>query len=341
MRVFILLLLLIGLSALGFTRYRERLAERFPWLPGMKGTPVAAPAPVPPQPQPLPPPPDSPVPAAPPAQVASFLEEARKNWQDPDQAETLLRQAYRQSDPNSRPALEAAELMVKLLSEQPYRKRSELTWRLRLPLSPEDEQAIQAEIEQLNAKFFSPAATPEDATVYEVQSGDHLGKIAKQFGVTHDGIRLLNGIPPEKDVIVPGQRLKIPKGKISIRVDKGNRTLVLYLDEKLLKRYPVGIGKDDRTPVGSFSVKDRVPQPPWYRELGKPPILPGDPRNILGSHWLGLKVPIELGSGYGIHGTTDESSIGQETSNGCVRMRNRDVAEVFALAPVGTPVEIR
>ena len=44
--------------------------------------------------------------------------------------------------------------------------------------------------------------------------------------------------------------------------------------------------------------------------------------------------------GYGIHGTWDESTIGRQSSAGCVRMRNADVAEIFMLLPRGTPVTI-
>ncbi len=41
-----------------------------------------------------------------------------------------------------------------------------------------------------------------------------------------------------------------------------------------------------------------------------------------------------------IHGTGDEGHVGQPVSHGCIRMRNRDVVELFDLVPVRTPVEI-
>ncbi|MDD2987629.1 MAG: L,D-transpeptidase [Zoogloea sp.] len=41
-----------------------------------------------------------------------------------------------------------------------------------------------------------------------------------------------------------------------------------------------------------------------------------------------------------IHGTPDTEPMGVPLSIGCVRMRNRDVAELFDLVPVGTVVEI-
>lgn len=55
---------------------------------------------------------------------------------------------------------------------------------------------------------------------------------------------------------------------------------------------------------------------------------------ILGTHKL------ELGDGYLIHGTNQETSIGDAVSHGCVRMYNADVAQLFEQVPVGTPVYI-
>lgn len=42
-----------------------------------------------------------------------------------------------------------------------------------------------------------------------------------------------------------------------------------------------------------------------------------------------------------IHGTPDSEPMGVPLSIGCVRMRNRDVVELFELVPAGTAVDIR
>jgi lipoprotein-anchoring transpeptidase ErfK/SrfK len=55
---------------------------------------------------------------------------------------------------------------------------------------------------------------------------------------------------------------------------------------------------------------------------------------VLGTHKL------ELGNGYLLHGTNEEGSIGEAVSHGCVRMYNEDVAQLYALVPLGTPVYI-
>jgi lipoprotein-anchoring transpeptidase ErfK/SrfK len=41
-----------------------------------------------------------------------------------------------------------------------------------------------------------------------------------------------------------------------------------------------------------------------------------------------------------IHGTPDDQPMGIARSHGCIRMRNRDVIELFDLVPPGTPVDI-
>lgn len=41
-----------------------------------------------------------------------------------------------------------------------------------------------------------------------------------------------------------------------------------------------------------------------------------------------------------IHGTPDGTELGQPGSIGCIRMRNRDILELFDLVPAGTTVEI-
>jgi L,D-transpeptidase catalytic domain len=49
---------------------------------------------------------------------------------------------------------------------------------------------------------------------------------------------------------------------------------------------------------------------------------------------------LELGDGYGIHGTDHPESIGQSVSHGCVRMRNEDIERLYPMIAVGTPVYI-
>jgi len=55
---------------------------------------------------------------------------------------------------------------------------------------------------------------------------------------------------------------------------------------------------------------------------------------VLGTHRL------NLGDGYAIHGTNQPQTVGRAVSHGCVRLRNEDIAKLYAMVPVGTPVYI-
>lgn len=111
------------------------------------------------------------------------------------------------------------------------------------------------------------------------------------------------------------------------------RTLSLYAGESLVRRYPVAVGGPATpTALGAYRIKVKVVNPTWYPK-NRPPVPPG-PQNPVGTRWLGLDLP-EVG----LHGTNNPSSIGQAVSNGCIRLRNADVEELFWLVTVGTPVE--
>ncbi|MBJ6724586.1 L,D-transpeptidase [Geomesophilobacter sediminis] len=53
---------------------------------------------------------------------------------------------------------------------------------------------------------------------------------------------------------------------------------------------------------------------------------------VLGTHRL------NLGHGYGLHGTNQPDSVGRAVSHGCVRLHNEDIAKLYQMVPIGTPV---
>ena len=64
-------------------------------------------------------------------------------------------------------------------------------------------------------------------------------------------------------------------------------------------------------------------------------MIPPGESNPLGPRWVGFNK-----KGYGIHGTNAPRSIGKAASHGCIRMRNRDILQFFAMVNVGDTVEI-
>ena len=52
------------------------------------------------------------------------------------------------------------------------------------------------------------------------------------------------------------------------------------------------------------------------------------------------KYRLELGDGYGIHGTDEPDKLGQSVSHGCVRLGDDDIAKLYQMASVGDTVII-
>ncbi|MEK3888332.1 L,D-transpeptidase [Bacillus sp. FSL K6-3431] len=105
-----------------------------------------------------------------------------------------------------------------------------------------------------------------------------------------------------------------------IDVSTKKHQLKLFDGSKLIKTYPVAIGKMlTPTPYGSYTIINKQTNP-------------GGPFGVL---WMGLSKPH-----YGIHGTNNPASIGKSVSHGCIRMHNHDVLELSAKVSVGTGVVI-
>ncbi|MEW5915973.1 MAG: L,D-transpeptidase [Gemmatimonadota bacterium] len=49
---------------------------------------------------------------------------------------------------------------------------------------------------------------------------------------------------------------------------------------------------------------------------------------------------LDMGNGYLIHGTADQSSIGKAVTHGCIRLADEDITWMYENVPVGTPVLI-
>ncbi|MBN1689377.1 MAG: L,D-transpeptidase family protein [Candidatus Omnitrophica bacterium] len=198
-------------------------------------------------------------------------------------------------------------------------------------LTEDEKVAIQKGYEELNMKLiFSRIETP-NSFFHQVQPGESLYKIAKKYAVTIDLLRKSNSLT--SDVIHPEMKLKVQKGVFSVQVDKSDNILILLLDEKPIKHYPVATGRDNRTPIGEFEIKNKLVNPTWFHAGTVVP--PESPENILGTRWLGFDY-----QGYGIHGTTQPDSIGKQATSGCIRMHNHDVEEIYSILPRGTKVII-
>ena len=200
-----------------------------------------------------------------------------------------------------------------------------------MPLSSEELGVVQKKLENLNVRILLSGINIEESKTYEVKSGDALINIAKKYNTTVESIVKANNV--KNNVIYPGMKLRVLDGKFSIFVDKSQNILILKLNNEVVKTYSVSTGDNNSTPIGTYKIINKLIDPVWYKE-GKA-IPASSPENILGSRWLGFDLPK-----YGIHGTTSPEDIGKQITEGCVRMINEEVNELFSLIPVGVEVTI-
>ncbi|KAA0560980.1 L,D-transpeptidase [Bacillus sp. CH30_1T] len=147
-------------------------------------------------------------------------------------------------------------------------------------------------------------------------------------------MRILLAIILFASPIWPLGRNPLP-GDPFIIVNKESNQLAYIDDGKVQHTFPVATGKTTTlTPEGLFNVTVKAKNP-YYRKKNIPG---GDPRNPLGSRWIGFDAKGTDGRIYGIHGTNQPSSIGKYISNGCIRMHNKHVEFLFDQVPVGTKV---
>ncbi len=261
--------------------------------------------------------PQNPTPASPgePEQPEATTERAQTDHPDPaalQHARSLLKNGKR---------IEARKLLSKLyLNSEPALRRSA---RKLLDLINKD-------------LVFNPRCV-EGAKIHVVKRGEMLITIAKRYKVNWRMIARLNGIgPPYR--IREKQKLKIITGRPEIIVDKSEFRLALFINGAFIREYPVGHGKENKTPTGTLVVDQTLVRPPWFPPEGGV-IHYGEKGYLIGERWLGFKN--EPGaSGLGIHGTNDAKSIGTMCSNGCIRMLNKDVIELYDFVVIGTKVKV-
>jgi len=189
----------------------------------------------------------------------------------------------------------------------------------------------QKKLEDINIKLlFSPAITPK-SVIYQIKPGDTLSKIAREHKTTAELIMKSNNI--SDSLIIPGRKIKIWNAPFSVLVDKSQNIMLLKSDEEVVKTYIVSTGKDNCTPVGVFKVVNKLANPTWFKAGAVVPA--GSSENVLGTRWMGFDL-----AGYGIHGTTEPKELGKQVTQGCVRLNNSDVEELYIILPTGTEVNV-
>lgn len=224
-------------------------------------------------------------------------------------------------------------------------------WRLLTPLlflrdaSPAEEQAdLRESLAGLAGDLlFAPRHIEGVDRQYVPKRGDSLSVLCRKvfpgWGARVDPGFLVevNGLRSAKGLRA-GEPIKVPLGEPSIVIRKHEYRLYFLFNGCYVRDFAVGLGREGSTPEAEFVIREKIRNPVWNPRAGVE-IPYGDPRNILGTRWMAFKDSAEY-RGFGIHGTSDPSSIGKDASSGCVRMLREDVERLFDWTPRGTRVTI-
>ena len=187
---------------------------------------------------------------------------------------------------------------------------------------------------------------------YKIRDKDSLIEIARKFGLGFNAIVDAN---PGVDPFIPkaGTVITVPTAWILPAVSFRPSIVInipeyrLYYFPKVpsdtVLTFPLGIGDEGNdTPVGSYTVVEKIVKPAWNvpksmrtRASGLPRVVPPGPRNPLGSHALRLSLRSIL-----IHGTNRPWGIGRRSSHGCLRLYPEDIVRLYKMVPKGTRVII-
>lgn len=153
-----------------------------------------------------------------------------------------------------------------------------------------------------------------------------------------------NHVPQEVDFLEP-----YPIG--TLVVDTDTKYLYLILSEGLARRYGIGVGRAGLAWQGQAEIGRKAKWPSWRptaNMIRRQPEkyaryangLAGGPNNPLGSRALYLYRD-GRDTMYRIHGTTEPWTIGQAVSNGCIRLINEHVDDLYERVQVGAQVIVR
>lgn len=194
----------------------------------------------------------------------------------------------------------------------------------------------------------------------KTRGSDTLIDLARKYSLGYEELTRVNpGVDPwlpgeGREILLPLQRILPASAREGIVVNLAEHRMYFFVPEKggqpkRVLTYPVSIGKMDwRTPLGRTQIVNKRANPVWTppasvraehaaRGDPLPAQVPAGPDNPLGAFAMRLGIP---GGAYLIHGTNNPAAVGMAVTHGCIRMYPEDIAELFPLVTVGTPVTL-
>ena len=146
-------------------------------------------------------------------------------------------------------------------------------------------------------------------------------------------------------IMVPNVARKPSQAKVAkVVVDKSARTVRAFdANGKQISFYPASVGSEERpAPSGTRPIRSVAENPTYHYtpklkfkgvKTQKPFTIAPGPNNPVGNTW------IDLGDGFGIHGTPEPQRVSKTESHGCVRLTNWDAQALGKMVQKGTKVE--
>ena len=183
-----------------------------------------------------------------------------------------------------------------------------------------------------------------DRTLFETRVASGSGKtLVKEGGSSHYKFDTPRGrlvvqrkdldpqwVPPDWHFIEQARKRGLGLARLNRgeQVPASDGSMITVVGNDVVKRFPDGRTQPLEAADGREIVANgNIIIPPYGTNQRKY-------ADVLGTHRL------YLGDGYALHGTNNPASIGQSVSHGCIRLRNEDIAQLYEMVAVGTPVFI-
>ena len=225
------------------------------------------------------------------------------------------------------------------------------TWD-RLNATSTDPVLVEYEIQPADVKgpfnTTTPSSLEKQAALKGLYYTGPRELLAEKFHTDPALLTRINSKEPFKaagsKILVPNVAKKPTQAKVAkVVVSKTERTVrVLDSEGKLIAFYPASVGSKERpSPTGTLAIRSVTENPTYHYspQLNFKGVkarhsfeIAAGPKNPVGSMW------IDLGDGYGIHGTPAPQNIGKTESHGCIRLANWDATALGNMVHKGTRV---
>jgi lipoprotein-anchoring transpeptidase ErfK/SrfK len=226
------------------------------------------------------------------------------------------------------------------------------TWE-RLMATSSDPAVVEYEIQPADVKGpFNktiPQSLEKKAELKTLNFTNPRELISEKFHVDPALLTRLNPKAPfdkaGTKIMVPNVAKKPSQAKVAkVVVDKSARTVRAFdANGKQISFYPASVGSEERpAPSGTRPIRSVAENPTYHYtpklkfkgvKTQKPFTIAPGPNNPVGNTW------IDLGDGFGIHGTPEPQRVSKTESHGCVRLTNWDAQALGKMVQKGTKVE--